>query len=337
MPASRRVTVGHGRRIGRGAFLRLGGAGLAGAALLAAAGCVRAAGDGGEAAGEATVGGTRTFEHALGRTEIPAAPRRVVVMNVIAFDAAAALGLAPVASVSNVTSIHGDQLEDVEALLDPEEPSLEEIAALEPDLILNAAYEGELFLGDYEQLSRIAPTVAFDFVSDAEWKRYFRFYADALGRSDEAERMLADYDARVARTREGLGPAPAETEVAVLQVREDFVENYRREGSFSDSILDEVGFGGPKGLPEEQVSRELLPDLGADDIFFFTSASGEVEAERVNAELEELRSNPLWRKNEAVMEDRAYKVEDHWFGFGVTAANAVLDDLDRLLLRGEWG
>lgn len=313
------------RRISRRRLLRIGGVGVAGAALLGTAGCGGGGGGGGD---------TRTFKHALGTARIPANPRRVVVLNVIAFDAAASLGITPVASISNVTSVHEEQLKDVEVLLDPEEPSLEKIASLNPDLILNAAYEGELFVGDYEQLSEIAPTVAFDFVSDAEWKRYFRFYADVLGRADKADEMLADYDARVRKMREALGERPKETKVAVLQVNQDFVENYRREGSFSDSILDDLGFGEPEGLPEEQVSLELIPDLVADALFVYTSASGEAERRRIDEALRELRSNPLWRKNEAVKEGRAYTVEDHWFGFGVTAADVVLDDVEKHLLEG---
>lgn len=308
--------------------MRISGAGVAGAALFGVAGC------GGGGSGEDGGGGFRTFEHALGRTRIPTDPQRVVVLNVIAFDAAASLGVTPVASISNVTSVHEEQLKDVEVLLDPEEPSLEKITSLNPDLILNAAYKGELFIGDYEQLSKIAPTVAFDFVSDAEWKQYFRFYADALSRTDKADKMLADYDARVREMREAFGGEPEETKVAVLQVRPDFVENYRREGSFSDSILDDLGFGEPEGLPEEQVSLELIPDLGADTLFVYTSASDEVERRKTDEALRELRSNPLWRKNEAVREDQAYMVEDHWFGFGVTAANAVLDDVEKYLLEG---
>lgn len=134
--------------------------------------------------------------------------------------------------------------------------------------------------------------------------------------------------------RRTFGGGPKETKVVVLQVRPDFVENYRCEDSFYDSILDDLGFGEPEGLPEKQVSLELIPDLGADTLLVYTSASGEVERRRVDETLQELQSNPLWRKNEAVKEGRAYMVEDHWFGFGVAAADAVLDDVEERLLEG---
>lgn len=145
--------------------------------------------------------------------------------------------------------------------------------------------------------------------------------------------MLADYDARVRQMRGTFGGGPKETKVVVLQVRPDFVENYRREGSLFDSILDDLGFGEPEGLPEEQVSLELIPDFGVATLLVYTSASGEVERRRVDEALQELQSNPLWRKNEAVKEGRAYMVEDHWFGFGVTAADAALDDVEKRLLE----
>ena len=61
------------------------------------------------------------------------------------------------------------------------EPNLEEIAALEPDLIV-------VLEQVYEELSQIAPTVGVRFGdSSGEWERYNRAYTEALGKDEEFE------------------------------------------------------------------------------------------------------------------------------------------------------
>src|SRR3546814_4786581 len=70
-----------------------------------------------------------------------------------------------------------------------EEPNLEAIAAQRPDLILGAKVRHEAL---YEELSGIAPTV-FTESSGTNWKEGLAVTADALGATDEAERLLAEY------------------------------------------------------------------------------------------------------------------------------------------------
>ncbi|MQB02371.1 MAG: ABC transporter substrate-binding protein, partial [Actinobacteria bacterium] len=82
-----------------------------------------------------------------------------------------------------------------------EEPDLEAIAALEPDLILSATVRHEEI---YDELSQIAPTV-FTESSGTNWKEGFTLAADALGRAEEGEQALADYRERAERVRGEIG------------------------------------------------------------------------------------------------------------------------------------
>lgn len=302
--------------------------GAGGLLLLAPYGC-----GGEESGGSESSGETRTVEHAFGTTEAPVRPERVVVLNLIAFDPVVSLGFTPVVSVGNLVSVHEEQLADVGTVLDAIEPSLEEIAAAEPDLILHAGFEGELFSsGSYEQFSEIAPTVVYEFVSDAKWRDYFRFYAEALSKGEEADDISAEYEARIENLRESLDP-PEETRVSVISVETESIRNIREDNTFSDSILDEIGFAETPEVPET-LSLELIPDIGADVIFAYTFGGTEAEEQAGQTRLEEVTTSPLWDQNPAVQNDRAFVVGDYWFGFGYTAANAVLDDLERFLLEG---
>lgn len=66
-----------------------------------------------------------------------------------------------------------------------EQPNLEKIAALEPDLILSSKLCHEQI---YEQLNEIAPTV-FSETTGVTWKENFEVHAEALGRTEEADRV----------------------------------------------------------------------------------------------------------------------------------------------------
>ena len=87
-----------------------------------------------------------TVTTALGEVEIPEEPQRVVTLDFPSTDAALALGIVPV-GIAKVSYVDGDIQEWTEAALDGAEPEMfdvevetpvEQIAALDPDLILGA-------------------------------------------------------------------------------------------------------------------------------------------------------------------------------------------------------
>jgi iron complex transport system substrate-binding protein len=148
----------------------IGAAGL----LLLPAAC----GGSGQDAGGDRSGQTRTIEHALGTTQVPAEPRRVFVSHGVVVDTALALGVEPVGAFNFGTrgNFLDDRLPDDAEVLGGPTPNLEAIAALEPDLILDIDLNVE---ETYDELSRIAPTVAVPFDSTGAWQRIGR----AVGRS----------------------------------------------------------------------------------------------------------------------------------------------------------
>ncbi|OLT10733.1 hypothetical protein BJF78_05425 [Pseudonocardia sp. CNS-139] len=151
-----------------------------------------------------------TVEHKYGTTTIPAPPQRVVTIGYQEHDFVYALGVQPV----GVRWWYGPQddvihpwAEDAAAGSDPEilvmdTVDLERVAALDPDLILGV-YSG-ITEGEYQQLSRIAPTVtqSGDHVDyGSPWQETTRLIGQALGRGAEAERLVTDLEARFAAIR----------------------------------------------------------------------------------------------------------------------------------------
>jgi iron complex transport system substrate-binding protein len=93
--------------------------------------------------------------------------------------------------------------------------------ALDPDVILGTKEaDGEL----YDRLSRIAPTVMSE---GDDWKLNLRLHGEALGRTNDAERLLIDWDNRIAELRAAL----ADTAVGVVLAEPN---------AFGESILADL-------------------------------------------------------------------------------------------------
>ena len=143
--------------------------GLAMAAAVALTGC---GGTGEVADAEASVATEaafpRTVEHAMGATDIPARPERVVVLDTGELDSVLSLGVTPVGAVTTAVSqaflsYLAEGAADVEVVGTIAEPNLEAIAALQPDLILSnkvrhlprSAAPGERHRGRHRQSGRL--------------------------------------------------------------------------------------------------------------------------------------------------------------------------------------
>lgn len=145
-----------------------------------------------------------TLEHAWGETTIDAEPQRIVTWGWGNEDAVIALGVTPVAIPFHAYGGGEDGIKPwiEEALAKTEgekpivlengsEPPFEQIAALEPDLIL-AVFSG-ITEEQYALLSAIAPTVAY--TGDAwstPWQDVTRTVGKAIGKADEAEALVAE-------------------------------------------------------------------------------------------------------------------------------------------------
>jgi len=293
-------------------------------AMMAAAGLLVACGA--DDADDSAAGGeTRRIEHALGVADVPVRPARVAALNVTAADPVLTLGVPTVLVPDLLPAVLVPLAEGIERT--SFEVNVEQIARLEPDLIVSASFEGELFEGiPIEQLERIAPTVAWEFTSDYAWRDYYRFYADVLGRAADAEERLTVLDQRIAQVAAAVGD-PTSLAVSVVRVYDDgSLVNFRTDRSFAGSILDPVGFARPDVAADvSDISLENIDIVDADAIFVF---GAEAEA---SPEVERLMDNPLFQSLDAAQNGRAFAVGAHWFGFGVLAAEEILADIERTL------
>lgn len=290
---------------------------------------------------------TRTLTDAQGRTvEIPANPQRVVTLTELDLDSALAVGIVPVGSVNGrgqlgLPAYLADLTGGIESIGSLAEPSLEKLAALNPDLIL---------VGDpipaiqtlLPQLQEIAP-VFVTFLSGENWQETFtwqnafRGVAQALGKEAEAEAFLASYHERTKAVK-ALLPADTSTDASVTR--------WMAEGPvvmvpahFSSLVLADVGLsrpaghatvGGAHGAHSEIVSMEKLEIIDGDWLFIGTLNSDG------SAALDGVRENPLFQQLQAVQNNQVVTVDGTvWTSIGgPLAALKVLDDVEQALLGG---
>ncbi|ABD55039.1 ABC transporter substrate-binding protein [Jannaschia sp. CCS1] len=273
-----------------------------------------------------------TITHAMGETDVPEAPQRIVMLTNEGTEALLSLGLTPVGAANSWT---GDpwythitpQMDGVEPLGNETGINLELVAALEPDLILGNMQRHEEI---YTQLSAIAPTVMSERLR-GDWRVNYALYAEAVGMADEGAQILADYDARVAELSEALGDNLSE-EVSVIRFLAAHIRIYQLD-SFSGVILSNLGFARPAIQDVEdfamRVGRESIPDMDGDRIFHFTYDNGNGEGE---AAAEQALVDPLWQGLAAVQEGRVHSVSDEAWNTagGILAARLMLDDIARI-------
>lgn len=295
------------------------------AAGLALAGCGTAKENTGD--GAATVEVT----HAMGTTKVPAAPKRVVVLDTDKVDTALTLGVKPVGAarageLTGWPTYFGagatDGITEVGVL---DEPDLEGIAALKPDLILGSKFRQEKY---YAELSKIAPTVFTENVGKT-WKANFLLDGMALGKEQQAKDLLAAYEKRAKEVGAAI-PNASTLKISLVRFMPDHIRIYGPD-SFSGIVLGDTGLARPErqllaakdDKRFDKVSAERLTEVDGD--FIFVAAYGEKSA----AEQAKITAGPLWATLSAVKAGKTQVVADEtWMtGIGVTAANKILDDL----------
>lgn len=277
---------------------------------------------------EAGAAEPRVVEHALGTTEVPADPQRVVVLDTPHLDTALSLGVTPVGSTQSdvaegMPGYLGERTEGIETVGTITEPDLEAISALDPDLVLSSKVGHEQI---HDQLSQIAPTVATDYQEG--WQSIFTTTAEALGLAEEGEAALAEYEQQADELGEEIGVE--DSTASVVRFLPDETRIYGPE-TFAGSVLSDVGFEMP-GLEYDEwsmayISPEQIQKAEADVIFATTY--GDPAATTKEA------VTSLWGSLEAVPEC-AFEVEDdEWMlGIGLLGAEIILEDVERFLAEG---
>ncbi|WP_040785849.1 ABC transporter substrate-binding protein [Nocardia pneumoniae] len=276
----------------------------------------------------------RTVDTVMGQVTIPQVPRRVVVLDTAELDSVTLLGVKPLGAVVPHTKTRGgfpDYLAGkVDGVIDVgplQEPNLERIASLKPDLILSSKIRHEKI---YDKLSGIAPTVFTETVG-GPWKANLALHGRALGLESQAADALKKYEDRARALGADIkaqhnGSLPT---VSVVRFLAGPTRLYQ-SNSFSGVVLADIGLprpasqisNDPKKIMKE-VSPEQIDQADADLIFVATiDDPGKTQKNAVT-------TSPVWRDLPAVKNGKVIEVPDEtWMsGIGVQAADRMLADV----------
>ncbi len=278
--------------------------------------------------------GSVTIQHEGGETTFDAAPQRVVALEYSYIDALQSLGLQPVAYADDGVPAYLVQgLTDAGAVAvgTRNEPSLEAISQLQPDLIIaDLTRHSEI----YDQLSQIAPTLLFDSYRGSYENQIAIFeQLSQVLRQEAAGQQVID-DALVALA-EARTLTEGHARSVVIGVLHSGGFTAHSNASFKGSLLAELGLSTTLEPQAEEI--QFLMDLEglvtlAPEAFVITCApeDNQILTDWVNA--------PVWQQLDAVKNQQVYVFNrDLWSkARGLLALHLVLRDAaESGLLTGE--
>jgi ABC-type Fe3+-hydroxamate transport system substrate-binding protein len=308
----------------------------------------------------------RVIEHAAGETEVMGTPERVVVFsNNDYVEDVLALGVQPV-GVAQLDSMR-QQLVELPVSLSPDvadvgtddEPNLEAVAQLEPDLIVGRL---DVNGGIYEDLSSIAPTILFEHISveggpsRLEVQRQnFMALADALNKQEKGEEVLEMQQARydeLAAEIEAAGLTGTRFILVetffnnpdMFQVYDsnfpavEILESVGLESAvtsedgalLNQEFIDQTSFS-PWGI--SNVGLEAVTTFDGSDVHFIHGARhGPRGADVIRPYYS---SNPVWQNLEFVKAGHVHNIGNVWMTGGIYTTTAVVERVVDALTGGQ--
>jgi len=266
---------------------------------------------------------------------VPAEPQRIVALDpTFSLTMALELGLpvagAPLFNVKDEALLALAKASGVQDIGTASEPSIERIAALQPDLILGDA---AMHAAAYGLASQFAPTLLVD---AQDWQTFYRTIAAATGTAARAEAALAGYEERAAAIRSRM----PDVTVSVLRITPFGFQVYV-DGPSAYAPFAVLRDAGVRRAPYETVDDATIlkrPDWEAlsqlsGDVLIYMVGNPYDDLSATSLEADTL-ANPLWRTVPAVAAGRVHKVDvTTWMGFGgLRSAEKILDDVERIVV-----
>jgi iron complex transport system substrate-binding protein len=257
------------------------------------------------------------IEHKFGSTEIPAAPERVVTVGYTEQDVVLALGVKPVGEREFLGGYPYEERPWAQealggskpAVVGGEEINFERVAAARPDVIIGV--NSGMSEGDYKRLSSIAPTVAqsgefIDF--GVPWQDQTRTIGRALGREEQARRLVEDVEGQFAQAREEHPEFDGTSLLLAYGARGDF-------GAYSSQdyrvgFFEDLGFQSPPQV-DELAGKSFYVDF---DEEHFRLMDRDVVV--MFGKRDDVTSDPVFERLDAVGDERVVylDLEDQFAG-----------------------
>ncbi|MFC9709405.1 ABC transporter substrate-binding protein [Paenibacillus sp. NPDC056933] len=289
--------------------------------------------DSGSAPAEETAGPV-TVKHSGGELKLDKPAKRVVTLEWTYTEDVVALGVQPVGSADNANykvyvtpeAALDDTVTDVGTR---DEPNLEAIAALKPDLIIANSNSNI-----YDQLNAIAPTLEYDlYTGDGytydKMTETFNNIAVALGKEDQAKKVLDELDQHYVEAKEKLAAAGKDNFHFALTQAFTY-QNAASLRMFTDNsvvigTLDKIGMVNDwqpdklEGYGFSTVGIESLSTVQDSNFIYITQPDDDVFGTA-------MKDNSVWNGLNFVKDKRIYQLDSTTWTFGGPISSKVLVD-----------
>ncbi|QTN00282.1 ABC transporter substrate-binding protein [Sediminibacillus dalangtanensis] len=287
-----------------------------------------------------------TIEDAYGEQTFDQTPERVVVLEWVYAEDLLALGIQPVGMADmegyhNWVNIEPELGKDVQDVGTRQEPSLEAIAELNPDLIITAGYRHEAIM---DSLKEIAPTLAYNpYPAEGEGNQYeemtatFQELAKLFGKQDKADQVLSDLNSTYQQAEQEIADAGMDDKPFVLSQAYSSdnspVIRLFKDNAMAVQIMENIGLenayqsDGFQVYGYDETSVETLQNF-QDARFFY------IVQENDNIFDDQLKGNPAWENLQFVEQDETYRLPgDTWTFGGPLSAEVFAEQIKEALIE----
>ncbi|WP_155590508.1 ABC transporter substrate-binding protein [Lysinibacillus cavernae] len=265
----------------------------------------------------------RVIKHEMGETVIKNTPKKIVTLELSFVDSLNTLGMTPLGIADDnkkdmIAKLVGSDI-DYTSVGTREQPSLEVISSLQPDLIIA---DVERHSAIYKDLQQIAPTIVLKSRESTYQENLdsFKTIAETLGQAETAEKRLSEHEKIINEINSKLN---LDTNLTVLPaVVRDTSFQAHTTSSYDGELLEKLGL--KVAIQDEQpyveMSLEQLVEINP-DVLLLANNEGKLLTD-------EWKDNPLWKDLKAVKNDQIYSVDrDLWTRFrGIISAEAIAKD-----------
>ncbi len=272
---------------------------------------------------EAKESNSRTIKHEMGETIITNTPQKIVTLELSFVDSLNTLGIKPIGIADDnkkdmIAKLVGRDI-DYTSVGTREQPNLEVISSLQPDLIIADA---ERHSAIYKDLQQIAPTIVLKSRESTYQDNLdsFKTIAETLDQKEAAEKRLNEHKQIINEINSKLSH---DSNLTVLPaVVRDTSFQAHTTSSYDGELLEQLGLkvAIQNEQPYVEMSLEQLVEINP-DVLLLANNEGKLLTD-------EWKENPLWKDLKAVKNEQIYSVDrDLWTRFrGIISAEAIAKD-----------
>lgn len=271
----------------------------------------------------------RVINTLKGDISIPSEPKKVIGLSVVYPEFLYALGVTPVA----VQNYHQDfpsyikePFKDTLKMGIAEVPNFEAILASEPDLIIAPIWWSDK---DYDQLSKIAPTVLLPQRDD--WRDELRDIGQVLGKVEQADKVIQDLQTKEVVAKEKLDSLVGDETVMYMMIMAKEIVIYGVNSDRGNFIHKKLGLKPVETFPQDElslsISLEKILQYNPDHIILQLD---DESSEEVRNRSEEMLNSALWKNMTAVKKKQVHIMGGkEWFSIGMSplADLNAIDDI----------